>query len=463
MKLDEIVDLIVRENPRLSREKVLEMIRGRVEELGNLIDEEAAAVLVARELGVSLPREEVIARSAKLKISDLVPGLRNVNLRARVIVVSDIAELPREGGALEKLSVLLGDGSGVITLTLWGDQAREAKALLRPGCCVQLEKAYVKRFQDRVELGLSREGSIRVVEEDGDLPPLQDIVEGAGGVKVLKACRVYRTLGGSHLVYGVDHRGRKLKALVVGGRPPEGPFVATVVREGEEGRPLAVLRDPMPLEVEIEGGYEPEREWIDSGRAAEVYLGLFAALEPYQSGGVLHVGGRDKCVRVRVFEDDVFRRLAELDPEPLSTLELTNLRVSGRGPVARRTSSISTVGPPPGEEPERGFVRGGQGLVRLRGALVSLRVKFKSLGPVRVAFLRGRLDDGTGQATLMTSSREVVESLLCMGYEEIAEYHEEGVLDTVLRDVQGEVLGRDLEVTGYLFEDGVFAPLRLGP
>ena len=62
----------------LSRDELVKMIYRKIEELGGLITEEAAAFLIAKELGIEVKKDGSMLRKAELKIADLKPGMRNI-------------------------------------------------------------------------------------------------------------------------------------------------------------------------------------------------------------------------------------------------------------------------------------------------------------------------------------------------------------------------------------------------
>ncbi|RLE76465.1 MAG: hypothetical protein DRJ44_04015, partial [Thermoprotei archaeon] len=79
-EVNKIISWIVKEKPSLNFEQVKRMIEEKTKELGGLIDDHVVALMIAKELGINLKGEK--PKIAKLKIKDLISGLRNVNLVA---------------------------------------------------------------------------------------------------------------------------------------------------------------------------------------------------------------------------------------------------------------------------------------------------------------------------------------------------------------------------------------------
>ena len=111
--VDKIVDHILAAKKGLTRGKVQEMIKERIAELEGLIDEEAAALLVAKELGVVLPSIEYNAnfKFSKLLIKDLIAGLKRIKISARIVRLPPPLQL-NSGKKLQRM--VLADESGCI-------------------------------------------------------------------------------------------------------------------------------------------------------------------------------------------------------------------------------------------------------------------------------------------------------------------------------------------------------------
>jgi replication factor A1 len=77
----------------ISREKLREMVREKMEEFKGLISEEGAIYLVARDLGIEML--EQIRR--RLEIRNVIPGMKKVNLIGRIFKISPVIEFERQG------------------------------------------------------------------------------------------------------------------------------------------------------------------------------------------------------------------------------------------------------------------------------------------------------------------------------------------------------------------------------
>ena len=97
-------------------------------------------------------------------ISDLRPKLKQVNLKFKVVSKSDVREVnSRLDDTLHKVSeAVVGDETGVITMTLWDDQID----LLEEGKTYILKNGYIGFFKNTLRLNVGRYGSIENSDEE---------------------------------------------------------------------------------------------------------------------------------------------------------------------------------------------------------------------------------------------------------------------------------------------------------
>jgi ssDNA-binding replication factor A large subunit len=192
LTLEEILSELEK-NTKYSREKLLEMIKNKQEELSGLVSMEGAGHLVARDLGVNL----LIQEKRVFKINNIVKGMKNVNLKARVIQISEMREFERKDKNKGKVcNLILTDGTGEIRLTLWDKQAgivEEGK--INEGDVIEVKNAFSKEnIFGGVELGLSRIARIEKLEDDQSIPhqiirtrveriPIKNVKEGDFEIK----------------------------------------------------------------------------------------------------------------------------------------------------------------------------------------------------------------------------------------------------------------------------------------
>jgi ssDNA-binding replication factor A large subunit len=196
-----------------SDEDVKKLVKEKQAELSGLVSSEGAAYIVGRELGVNLIKD---ARR-KLKISNIVPGMRAVDIVAKVVNLSNPIEFERNGKAGKVVGIVLGDETGTVRLPLWNDEVKLVSSVgIGNDDIIEVSGAWTKedKRSGGVELRLGKRGSITKVEgkempdvkaapaseykkDPGQDSPVQRIVIGSArpGMNVLvKGCfvQVYR-------------------------------------------------------------------------------------------------------------------------------------------------------------------------------------------------------------------------------------------------------------------------------
>jgi ssDNA-binding replication factor A large subunit len=135
----------------LSQDEISAKIKEKLKQLSGLISEEGAAHIVANELGVKL-FEGVVGEN--LQIKNVLAGMRNVDLTAKIIQKYDVREFNGPKGPGKVLSMLVGDETGLIRVVLWNKQA-ENGAELKDGDIIKVVGGYVRENQGRNEVHLN--------------------------------------------------------------------------------------------------------------------------------------------------------------------------------------------------------------------------------------------------------------------------------------------------------------------
>ncbi|MCK4647856.1 DUF2240 family protein, partial [Candidatus Pacearchaeota archaeon] len=97
----------------LEKEEIERRIEAKRAKLSGLISKEGAAQVIAAELGISFDNE-------KLKIEELLPGMRKVNVIGKVINLSPVRTFTtKKGDAGKVANVFLADDTSNIKVVLW--------------------------------------------------------------------------------------------------------------------------------------------------------------------------------------------------------------------------------------------------------------------------------------------------------------------------------------------------------
>ncbi|MFB6115353.1 MAG: DUF2240 family protein, partial [Candidatus Nanohalobium sp.] len=149
MEVQGIIDKIVEET-ELEEDEVKENVEEKMGEFEGLVSEEGAVHLVAKEHGVAIAEQG----EEDLKVENIVPEMRKVRLKARVVDISDVNTFERdddeEDGKVQ--NIVLGDETGTIRVTLWDEQTEIAEKI-DEGDVIEISGAYtVEDNQGNAEL-----------------------------------------------------------------------------------------------------------------------------------------------------------------------------------------------------------------------------------------------------------------------------------------------------------------------
>src|SRR3989338_6157640 len=119
LSLQEIIDKVCGQTG-LDNATVQSKIEDKKIELSGLISSEGAAHLVARDLNV-----DILTRVAhKLEVKNIVPGMRNTEITARIYRTFPVREFERNGTKGKVSNIVLWDPTGTIRMSLWNDEIK---------------------------------------------------------------------------------------------------------------------------------------------------------------------------------------------------------------------------------------------------------------------------------------------------------------------------------------------------
>jgi len=181
---EEIIKRILALKPKLTREAVERLIDEERAKAGGLLTEEAAAHLVASNLGIGGTGERI---EAKLRIGDLTSGLNDVSLTGRVIHVFPSRSFTRRDGREGKvMRMLLGDGTGSVAIVLWDEKADLAAASkIKQGKIVRVLHGYTRERRGEIEINVGSRGQMYLEPLDAvddDYPPVESFFKTPGEV-----------------------------------------------------------------------------------------------------------------------------------------------------------------------------------------------------------------------------------------------------------------------------------------
>ncbi len=163
MDSDIIIQKII-EKTGMSFEDVNRKILNKRQELSNLVSKDGAAYIVAKEIGLDLFEKS----KRRLEIKNVVSGIKNLNLNARIFRIFPTREFEYKGRKSKVANIMLSDQTGTIRMSLWDTQIALLDKL-KIGLAVEIFGAYTRDNRGIPEVRLSRKGGINVLESS-DIP-----------------------------------------------------------------------------------------------------------------------------------------------------------------------------------------------------------------------------------------------------------------------------------------------------
>lgn len=147
-ELEEVVKKIV-EHTGMSEEDVRRKIKEKKEELSNLISDEGAAYILAKEYGIDLIKR----KSYKLKIKNVISGMRNIEVTGRIVKVDPVKEFKTEKSEGKLCSFYIGDETGIIRVVLWNKEIDKLSPF-KEGDVIKIKGYVVDNFgQPEIRIG----------------------------------------------------------------------------------------------------------------------------------------------------------------------------------------------------------------------------------------------------------------------------------------------------------------------
>jgi ssDNA-binding replication factor A large subunit len=162
--LDDILSKIEGQT-KLTRDDIRRKIEAKKKDLLDMVSDEGAAHLVAKELGVNMANSE----KRKLDIVNILPGMRNVTAAGRVFKTSNIVNFKKSSGADGRVvNLFVGDRTGFVRVALWNEQVSIMEdELVKLGDIVQISGAFAREnIYGDIELSLGKFGRIFQINEE---------------------------------------------------------------------------------------------------------------------------------------------------------------------------------------------------------------------------------------------------------------------------------------------------------
>jgi len=164
--LEELIKKIALE-ANISEDEVRSLIDDKKTELSDLISDEGAAYIVAKELGIPL-----IKREHRLNIENIVPGMRNVDVVGRIIDISPVRNFKTEKAEGSVMNMRIADATGSVRISLWNEEIEKAGDL-KEGDVVQV-KGYIRDNMGMPEIRLGLYGNMQKIDDES-IPEISEL------------------------------------------------------------------------------------------------------------------------------------------------------------------------------------------------------------------------------------------------------------------------------------------------
>lgn len=102
----------IAKSANLEKEEIERQVEAKRAKLSGLISKEGAAQIVAAELGIRFEDQE-------LKISELMPGMKRINITGKIITLFPVREYEKNGRSGKVANFILADDTGNLRVVLW--------------------------------------------------------------------------------------------------------------------------------------------------------------------------------------------------------------------------------------------------------------------------------------------------------------------------------------------------------
>jgi len=484
-KTKEIIQLILSKKKELTVDDVLKMIEERINELGGLIDEEAAAMLIAKELGIRFIPKDQSFKISSLKIKDISSGYRNIILEAYILKVSEIYNFRRADEYRKYVRILLGDDTGQIWMVLWDNQALKAYEKFIPGDLVRIEGGFCRKYRDKLELGLLKNGKISITRKAESLEQIYNIRqkfdlnivflhiidilqskksqclycldENKGWYRVTSFNPLSNIKTGDKILLQ-DSRIRKISNNIytayISGLTRIyilNKLSTPKINKENEIRPLL---DKNFLKVTSDSVLQEKDLDIEG-----IYIGFI----PFRrKGGSLWLTDENKNIRIPLFDDDLLDSLINIEQLQKIRIKGVTIRKTENKIVFRALNCSEIVFL--NEKYDIPNIQCSHLLtdkscfIKNTSSIVNFSLGIREYNGKIIGGINIKIDDGTAQSNILTNKINIIEKFLGLSASELLDYKKDNILADVIDYLKEDLLGKNLFVEGILLKSGMIIP-----
>lgn len=153
----------IRQKTSLSEIQIEEKIKKKIDDLGGLVSKEGAAHILANEYGV-----EVFSFEGPLKIKEIFPGMRNLEVIGRVLKKFELRTFEKGHLRGKVANLMIGDETGQIRVVFWHDQTENFN-LIKEGDIIRIKQARARENNNFVEIHLDEQSKVIINPEGTEI------------------------------------------------------------------------------------------------------------------------------------------------------------------------------------------------------------------------------------------------------------------------------------------------------
>jgi len=149
----------IKEKAGLTDQQIQTKVKDKLDQLSGLISEEGALHIIANELGV-----KILDDPGKLQIKNVVPGMRNVELTAKVLKIYEVRTFETENRKGKVGNFLIGDETGTIRVVAWNDKA-DILEKLQENAVIKIQNGYARENRGKKEVHLGERTTVKINQD----------------------------------------------------------------------------------------------------------------------------------------------------------------------------------------------------------------------------------------------------------------------------------------------------------
>jgi len=176
MTTHELIQEILRKNPLINQEQILERLQAERARTGGLLGDETLLRLIAAKFGVQVQQHH-FQNSGVLSTSRLFAGLHDVTLVGHLIAVFPVKTFQGAEKSGKFATLIIADNDGILRVILWTEKAELVeRGELKAGQRVKLVHGYTREDRyGKTELHLGGKSHIEIEPDGkaGEYPPIE--------------------------------------------------------------------------------------------------------------------------------------------------------------------------------------------------------------------------------------------------------------------------------------------------